>query len=61
MKRAIRIGILVGGDQSEWRCWWPLGQGVVCGDAFGLVHGQLVMGKGEDHRHEEGHDEGTLI
>jgi len=34
------------------------GQGVVCGDSFGLVHGH---GQRKDHRHEEGHDEGTLI
>ena len=34
------------------------GQGDVCGVALGHVHGH---GQREDHRHEEGHDEGTLI
>ena len=55
MKRAIRIMILVRDDQLGWKCC------VVCDVAFGLVHGQLVMGKGDGHRYEEGRDEGTLI
>ena len=46
MKRAIRIriSILVRGNQLGWRCWWPLGQGVVGGVAFGLVHGHRQRG-----------------
>ena len=48
----IWIMILVGSKVINWDGDVG-GQGVVCGYAFGLVHGL--------RQREEGHDEGTLI